>query len=183
MTVDEIFSNIATHMIKGITMHNHMASLYGFLNLRGYQTCQEWHYYEESRNYRSLWQFYLTHFNKLIEERTDEPVAVIPSGWYRYTRMDVDPNTKRSTIKDTMKKWVNWEQETKSFLELCYTQLCELGEIDAAIHIQQYIKDVGEELAGAQSTYIDLESMGYDIVYIIDQQPTLCEQYKYGKEE
>ena len=52
MAVEEIFSKISTHMARGIRMHNHMALLFGFLNLYGYQKYQEYHYYEEICNYK-----------------------------------------------------------------------------------------------------------------------------------
>lgn len=177
MTIEEIFSNISTHMAKGLLIHNQMASLYGFLNLCGYQKCHEYHYYEESRNYRCLQNFFLTHCNKMIREGTVEQPDIIPSNWYKFTKIEVDVNNKRSAVKDLMKKWVEWEKETKTLLELSYKQLYELGEIDCAIKVANFIKDVSEELADAQEKYIDLESMGYDIVYIIDWQPTLYKQY------
>ena len=177
MTIEEIFSNILTHMAKGLLIHNQMASLYGFLNLCGYQKCQEYHYYEESRNDRNLQNFFLTHYNKMIHENTVEQPEVIPNNWYKFTKMEVDANNKRSAVKDIMKKWVEWEKETKTLLELSYKQLYELGEIDCAIKIASLIKDVSKELAGAQEMYINLESMGYDIVYIIDWQPDLYKQY------
>jgi len=34
--------------------------------------------------------------------------------------MEVDTNTKRSAVKDSMKKWVDWEKETKVLLEASY---------------------------------------------------------------
>lgn len=40
-----------------------------------------------------------------------------------------------------------------------------------------FIKDVSKKLVNAQETYINLESMGYDIVYMIDRQPDLYTQY------
>ena len=177
MTIEEIFSNISTHMAKGLLIHNQMASLYGFLNLCGYQKCQEYHYYEESRNYRNLQNFFLTHYNKMIHENTVEQPEVTPSNWYKFTKMEVDVNNKRSAVKDLMKKWVDWEKETKTLLEANYKQLYELGEIDGALEVASLIKDVSQELADAQEKYINLESMGYDIVCIIDWQSNLYKQY------
>lgn len=177
MTIEEIFSNISTHMAKGLLIHNQMASLYGFLNLKGYQKCHEYHYYEETCNYRHLQNFFLSHCNKMIHENSIEQPDIIPNNWYKFTKKEVDVNNKRSAVKDLMKKWVEWEKETKTLLELSYKQLYELNEINCAIEIMYFIKDVGKELVDAQETYINLESMGYDIVYIIDRQPDLYTQY------
>lgn len=177
MTIEEIFSNISTHMAKGLLIHNQIASLYGFLNLKGYQKCHEYHYYEETCNYRYLQNFFLSHCNKMIHENSIEQPDIIPNNWYKFTKKEVDVNNKRSAVKDLMKKWVEWEKETKTLLESSYKQLYELNEISCAIEIMYFIKDVDKELADAQETYINLESMGYDIVYIIDRQPDLYTQY------
>ena len=164
-------------MAKGLLIHNQMASLYGFLNLKGYQKCHEYHYYEETCNYRYLQNFFLSHCNKMIHENSIEQPDIIPNNWYKFTKKEVDVNNKRSAVKDLMKKWVEWEKETKTLLESSYKQLYELNEISCAIEIMYFIKDVDKELAHAQETYINLESMGYDIVYIIDRQPDLYTQY------
>ena len=177
MTVEEIFSNISTHMAKGLLIHSQMASLYGFLNLCGYQKCHEYHYYEESHNYRCLQNFFLAHYNKMIHENPVEQPEIIPNNWYKFTKIEVDANNKRSAVKDLMKKWVEWEKETKTLFESSYKQLYELGEINGALKIGSFITDVSEELVDAQEKHINLESMGYDIVYIIDWQSDLYKQY------
>lgn len=106
MTIEEIFYNISTHMAKGLLIHNQMASLYGFLNLKGYQKCHEYHYYEETCNYRYLQDFFLSHCNKMIHENSIEQPDIIPNNWYKFTKKEVDVNNKRSAVKDLMKKWV-----------------------------------------------------------------------------
>ena len=177
MTTEEIFAKISTHMAKGLRIHSQIAILYGFLNLCGYQKCHEYHFYEESCNYRCLQNFFLAHCGKMLHEDTIEEPDIIPSNWYKFSKFDVDANNKRSAIKDIVKKWVDWEKETKSLLESSYKQLYDLGEIDCALKISYFIKDVSHELATAQEKQINLESMGYDIVYIIDQQPELYKHY------
>lgn len=37
MTVDEIFSQIAGHMVEGLMTHAQLADYYNFLGLRGYE--------------------------------------------------------------------------------------------------------------------------------------------------
>ena len=177
MTLEEIFAKISTHMAKGLLIHSQMASLYGFLNLRGYQRCQEYHYYEETKNYRCLQNFFLMYCNKLIQEEVVEQPNIIPSNWYKYPKMEVDINNKRSAVKKLIKKWVEWEKETKVLLELNYKQLYELGEINCALKIGSLIEDVSKELADAQEQQINLESIGYDIVYMTDWQTDLYKQY------
>ena len=177
MTVEEIFSHLAAHMIKGLMIHDQIATAYGFLNLCGYKKCHEYHYFEESYNYRCLQDFYLNTYHKLIPEEKIENPAVIPSSWYKYSKIDVDANTKRSAVRDMMKKWVDWEQDTKTFLESSYKQLYDQNEICAALKIAALLKDVSKEWQYASEKHINLETSGYDISAIIAEQQPLCKKY------
>lgn len=177
MTVEEIFSHISSHMIKGLMIHDQIAAMFNFLNLRGYSKCHEYHYFEESFNYRRLQNYYLKHFNKLIiEEKVDNP-AIIPQNWFKYERMDVDSSTKRNAIRDIFKQWVNWETETKALYASSYKELYDLGQVAAALEISYYLEDVSNELMRAREKYMDLESYGYDLVEIIDEQDKLYDLY------
>jgi hypothetical protein len=57
-------------------------------------------------------------------------------------------------------------------------ELCNIGEIAAALYIDQYICDVTKELCHAQKKLIKLETTGYDIIKIIEWQDDLCKKYK-----
>ena len=188
MTVEEIFSNICAHMATGLKIHNEIANGFGFLNLRGYQRCHEYHYYEESTNYRCLQNFYSDNYHRLIPEIEYKYENMIPSNWYKYSRENVDVNTKRNAIKDLTKKWVDWETKTKSLYETSYKQLIELNEVYAAQKIIDFLNDVGGELEWAREKYINLESINYDIVSIVEEQDNFYAEYsekikKLHKEE
>lgn len=177
MTTEEIFSHLSAHMVKGLMIHDQLASAYDFLNLPGYMKCHEYHYFEESCNYRLLQNYYLEHFHKLIPEERIENPDTIPSNWYKYSRPEIDANTKRAAIKDLMKKWVDWEKDTKVLLETSYKELYELGEIGAALKIAAYIKDNSKELAHAQAKQMCLENINYDIGAILAEQEALRDKY------
>ena len=178
MTVEEIFSNLIAHMKKGLNMHNDLAMIFGFLNLKGYQKCHEYHYFEESRNYRDLQNFYLENYHKMVSIKEIEKIEVIPTSWFKHIKSDVDTNTKRSAIRDMTKIWVDWEKETKKLLESNYKELQEQGEIFAALKIANCLKDVAEELLIAEEKQIDCETFGYDITSIIEEQISLYKKYK-----
>lgn len=177
MTVEEIFSTLATHMVKGLMIHSQISHGFGFLNLRGYQKCHEYHYFEESRNYHNLHNFYVQHYNKMIEETAPETPQIIPQNWYKYSKSDVDAGTRKNAIKDFMKKWVDWEKETKDLLSANYKELVEQGYIDEAMEIVKYLRDVSDELAHAREKQIDLEIMNYDMPQIIAEQEQLFDLY------
>ena len=178
MTVDEIFGALSAHFIKGMMLHDQMANYYDFLQLRGFKRCHEYHFKAESCSYRKLNRYYLNHYNKLIPEvRVDDP-KVIPENWYKYSRIDVDMNTKKNAVRNAMDKWVSWETETKETLEQMYCELLDLNEIATAVFIQDFIKDVDCELKWAERKQLDLMSVDYDMTYILDKQDKMHDKFK-----
>lgn len=177
MTVEEIFIKVSSHMLKGLLFHNQLSHLYGFLNLKGYQQQQQHQYFEQSKAYFNLKNFYLCHYDKMINETPIDRLNVIPVNWYKYTRMEVDINTKRAAIQDAYKQWLAWEQETKQLLNECYQQLYNLKQIYASEKIINLIQDVNEEIHGIKEAQINLESTNYDMVFILDAQDNLYKQY------
>ena len=78
ITVEDIFSDLAAHMIKGLMVHDQMASYYDFLNLSTYATRHELHYEQENKSYFCLKHYYLKHHKKLIKEQKIENPEIIP---------------------------------------------------------------------------------------------------------
>lgn len=178
MTTEEIFNELLLHMTYGVKLHDQFATIYDFLNLKGYKKCHEYHCFEEHYNCRKLKNFYMKNYNKILLEEDNKFDSIIPQSWHKYTKSEVDSSTKRSSIKDMMKKWVDWEQETKILLSKSYKELYDLGEICAASMIQYFLNDVFEELAAAQEQHIDLESHGYDLSVIIPEQELLYKKFR-----
>jgi len=178
MTLDEIFSELSSHMVKGIMLHSQMASYYDFLQLKGYVRCHEYHFISESNSYRKLNRYYLNHCNKLIHETRVENPEIIPENWYKYSRMDVDIDTKKNAIKTAMNKWISWETETKELFERVYCELLDLNEIATALFIGEFVKDVDEELKWADRECLDLMSVNYDMTYILERQDILHCKFK-----
>ena len=76
----------------------------------------------------------------MISEQIPDTSSVIPQSWYRYSRFDVDINTKKNAIQTGINKWVNWERDTKKFYESMYKELINIGEVDAAIMVSKLIE-------------------------------------------
>ena len=170
MTVEEIFRTVSTHMIKGVMVHEQLADYYDFLNLHGYKRCHEYHMHKEMKSLRKLHRYFINHFNRLIEEEQFDNPDVIPSSWYRYTRQEVDVNTKRNAVKSGIEKWVAWEEDTKKLYAKMYTELMTIGEVSAAEKIGCFLSDVDCELKMAQRYHIDLVTSDYSISYILGHQ-------------
>ena len=178
MTVEEIFRRLSSHMIKGVMIHEQLSDYYDFLNLHGYKRCHEYHAKCEMRAMRKLHRYFIEHFNRLIEEDPIENPDVIPNSWYRYTRQDVDVNTKRNAVKSGIERWVAWEAETKELYQNMYDELIGLGEVAAAKKLCCYIHAVDKELKWAQRKHIDLVAADYGIGYILGEQQHLHDWYK-----
>lgn len=183
MVVEEIFTKLRNHMLEGMVFHDQMARYYDFLNLHGYKRCHEYHYFEETLSYRKLCRYFMNHYNMFIPYEDMDNPQVIPSGWYRYTRQEVDTGTKRSAVKTGVEKWVKWERETKQLYQDMYMELMTLGEIATAQFLSCFIADVDCELKYAERKHISLESAGYDLPTIIIAQDEIHDKYRAKLED
>ena len=102
---------------------------------------------------------------------------VIPTNWYNYTRYDVDQGTKRNAVKDGFKKWIEYEKETRQYLSQMAQRLEQMNEREAARKLDHLIEHVEKEIATAEDKMMNLESTGYDMGYILQQQDELKRYY------
>lgn len=102
---------------------------------------------------------------------------VIPTNWYNYTRYDVDQGTKRNAVKDGFKKWIEYEKETRQYLSQMAQRLEQMNEREAARKLDHLIEHVEKEIATAENKMMNLESTGYDMAYILQQQDELKRHY------
>lgn len=178
MTVEEIFSKLASHMVEGIMIHDDMANAYDFLGLCGFAKRHDYHHLEETKNYRCLSHYFSIHYHKLLKlEQLDQP-KIIPETWHKYSTPDVDTNTKRNAVKDLMNKWVTWERDTKKLYQEMRQELCAIGEVASALKIDCFICDVDEELVWAEKKWMKLETLGYDIGTILKWSSEMYKKYK-----
>ncbi len=177
MTIEEIFTELVSHMKKGLSLHDELTHLYGFLNLKGYQKQQEYQYLSQSKSYIQLKQFYLNYYRKMIIEKEIQLYNLIPQNWYKYKKENVDISTKRTAIRDLFNKWLQWEENTQLLLNNCYKQLYDLKQFTSCDKILSLLNDVNEELTESRNQYINLESSGYDIVFILESQQQLYKNY------
>lgn len=177
MTLEEIYSELNAHMIKGLMIHDQMSNYYCFLNLKGYAECHKYHYLSESQNYMEVNRYYLRHHNKLIKSKQIDDPKVIPNSWYAYERKDVDATTKRNAVKTGLEKWIDWEKDTKTLYQKMYVELMNMGEVADAQFLECFICDVDEELAGVESLYVKRKTTDFDISSIMSDQDKKYKEY------
>lgn len=178
MTIDEIFSELAQHMIEGLMTHSQLADYFGFLGLDGYEMCHNYHYFCENANYKKIVNYYIHHYDKLILDKPFKNPGVIPDNWYNFSRRDVENGIRKNATQMGIEKWVNWETITKRKYEKLYQELINLNEVAAAIELKRYIVDVDEELAKAIQKMTELTASDYDMSDIIMEQKELKKKYK-----
>lgn len=178
MTVDEVFKELVNHAIKGMMFHEEMANYYNFLNLKGYKMCHEYHFICETKSYRELYGYYMSHFNRLIEKEDLSGQSFTPKSWYTHERKDVDTALKRQSVENAVVTWVKWQKETKALYEKAFKDLMDEGQVTAAMFIKMFLFDATEELKKAEQKHINLKSTNFDINYIISCQQDKCKKYK-----
>ena len=183
MTIDEIYRELAKHMVEGLMVHSKLADYYGFLGFDGYQKCHEYHHLSEDLNYRKISDYYIHHYNKIIMDSKFNDPNIIPDSWYNYKRSDVSIETKKNSVENGIVQWVTWEQKTKKLYENMYYELIQLGELASAGMLMEFIKDVDDELAEAEQEWIEKSTMGYDINDIMMEQKEMKRKYKKKMKE
>lgn len=169
MEIHDIFAKIKAHALEGMVFHDEMIRYFDFLNLKGYRDSHIEHYADETEGYRKLCSYYMHHYNRLIPTEPMNRPDVIPDSWYMYERGEVDANMKRQGVQFAMRKWIEWETETKNLYEEMCGEMLNIGEIASAHFFEQFVSDVDNELACAYEEYITLESIGYDLAFITEQ--------------
>ena len=167
MSIEDIFTKIANHMVEGIAFHDQVSICYDFIGIRKFAKDHAAQYMEESKYYRSLLHYYSTHYHKLLKIEAAAIKPMFPEGWHRYDTFQVDISTKKKKIKELTNEWVSWERTTKTLYQEMYCAAINEKEIDAAMYIKKLIKDVSKELKEAEQLLIDLESIDYDMPTII----------------
>lgn len=178
MSVQEVFTKLATHMIKGLMVHDQLADYYIFLGLEGYHLEHEHQYLSESKTYRDLCYYYMSHYDALLPiDKVDDP-QIIPSAWYKYNRFDVDISTRRNGIEAGFKIWRDWETKTIKLYEELAKNLYDLGEISAYQFATNLVQMVDAELQNIVNSIFMLSSTNYDMTYISEVQEKLIEKHK-----
>lgn len=178
MTVEEIFSKLASQMVEGLMLHSKMADYYGFLGFEGYSKCHRYHYFEENKNYRKISDYYLHHYDKIIEELPAPRPDIIPDTWFKYKRNDVSSQTRKVCLQAGLERWISWETDSKQLYEKLYMELINLNECASAFVVNELIKDVDNELAMARQELLEKNIIDYNINDIILEQEDFKKIYE-----
>lgn len=177
-SVDDVFAEINARQIAALMMHDQMADYFDFLGLSGYKRLHLYQYFTESKERRDVAHYYINHHGKLIPDRFEGNVQMIPESWRSANRMSVGKSTKQKAVEDGFSVYLGWEQATKDVYQKYATALREQGYVADAIFVDRLVEDVDNELERLERIITDLITSGYDPVYIVESQKELHNKYK-----
>lgn len=177
-TIEEIYAEINARMIAALMFHSQMADYFDFLGLRGYKCLHEYQYVSEGKERCELNRYYINHHNRMIPDRYEGSVQMIPEGWKNANRISVGKSTKQKAVEDGFNEYRQWESDTKALYEKYAVTLRDDGHIADALRVEMLVDDVDGELKCLERMLVDLISAGYDMVYIVESQNSIHDRYK-----
>lgn len=177
-TVEEIYAEINARMIAALMLHSQMSDYFDFLGLRGYKRLHEYQYVSEGKERCELNRYYINHHNRMIPDRYEGSVQMIPEGWKNANRISVGKSTKQKAVEDGFNEYRQWESDTKALYEKYAVTLRDNGHISDALRVEMLVDDVDGELKCLERMLVDLISAGYDMVYIVESQNSIHDRYK-----
>lgn len=176
--VSEIFGKIAARQLQALMFHSSMVEYFQFLGLAGFKRWQEYRFMDEYKEYRKILSFYQRTYNKLCPFVEPEKEYYIPQDWYKYTRFDVDADTKKKAVMTAFDKWQEWERGTSKFLQKCVAHLQKANDIAAADFVQDMVDGNLKEIESLEKCYLKMKTAGFAADYIAEIQPELHTKYK-----
>lgn len=176
--VDDIFSTLAAHMVKGLMIHEQLMHCFSFIGLDGYAKCHEYHYISETKGYINLCRYYLDHYRRLIKPSQIDVPDIIPATWYDTSMLNVDPQTRVKAVKAALEEWIEWERSAVHAYEKACGELFGLGEYGAFQFIEMYLIDTKDELKIARDEFLHKSMIEFDMVSIHEEQSDLKDKYE-----
>lgn len=183
MTIKEIYEKIIEHQISGIMFHEQASKMLDFLGFRGLKRWQEYRYFAESAEMRSINRYVINHHSMMVSEGKPKDPELIPMSWYAYKREEVDNRTKQSALKDFFSRLKEWETETKHLYCDMYKEACAENNIADAIKIKELVEGVDKELKHIDKMHLEYKTVDFDLSYIMEQQWYLKDKYKKKQKE
>ena len=142
MSIVDVFSQMSSHMIEGMMVHEQIMNSYLFLGLKGYAACHEYHYLSETTGYIKLCKFATDHYDILLPDsgRPNNP-SIIPKSWRGSDRSSVTAQVRREAMEAALKEWLKWEKDTVALYSKFYRELLDDNQIPASEVVKNYILD------------------------------------------
>lgn len=173
-----IMKKLYDHQMDGIIFHSQMVDLYDFLHLKGFRKWQETMVKEEiectaetQHHFIKRHHMLLPPYQKVYENN------IIPNPWYEQSSMNISKEDIVKETKRSLHEYLNWEKGTLDMLAELSKKLIEHEAYSEYMDIREISEHVAGEIHYIECLMIELESVGYDVVYIQKLQNRFCVEF------
>lgn len=178
--VKHIMKEVYDHMMNGVLFHADMVDMFDFLHLKGFRKWQECILEEELEHVTEIQHHFIKrHHMMLSPYKQHFESGLIPATWYNHSAMEITKEDIMREVKKSMHEYLNWERKTQTFLEEKTKELIDLDAFAEYMDLRELEEDVAGEIHYLETFIIELESVGYDPVYIQHLQERFC--IEFGK--
>lgn len=170
MTVHEIYTTLANRMIGAIMIHTQLTQIFTFVDLMGDARKQDNQLQQETYGYSELNKYYSHHHHNVLFADNPPKIDILDLNIFKKSNDELTPDDKVRIIQHGLREWIEWERKSKVIYEDAYHELIELSEVASAEFVMRYVRDVDNELKGAEMLYRVRDAVDWDLGVIYDKQ-------------
>jgi hypothetical protein len=176
--IKNIMKEVYDHLMNGVLFHADMVDLFDFLHLKGFKKWQKNILEEELDNVTDMQHHFIKrHHMMLPPYQQHYESGLIPAAWYGQTAMDISKEDIMREVKRVLHDYLAWERKTQMFLREKTKELIHLEAFAEYMDLRELEEDVAGEIAMLEQFIIEMESVGYDCVYIQRVQERFCIEF------
>lgn len=170
MTPIDVFQKLSNRMVGAMMIHTQLTELFNFIDLKVDAKRQKKQFHEESDGLLKLEKYCAQHHHMLVTSDDPPQVDILDLGLLKEPNTQLSPDDKIYLIQYAMKKWIEWEKESKTIYEDAYRSLVDMSEIASAQFVLNYVEDVDVELSDAEILYGVRDAIDWDLPTIYDKE-------------
>ena len=176
--VKTIVNEIYECQKDAVEFHQSMVDMFDFLHLRGFKTWQEHRVKEETEKMQDIQHMFIKRRQSMLgPHRVQQYSTIIPPEMYTHSAREISKDDISRETKRMLKEYMKWEEKTLEFYKKKMRELMEIESYAEYIDIRELIDDVVAEIEFLQNVMVELESVGYDAVYIQKLQSRFCVEF------
>ena len=177
MEAIDVMQTVSTRLVEGMMLHNDLADVFDFIGMRGYKRMQEYYGIWDMVSMRKVHRYAINCMGHILPEETPKYDS-LSNRLTGYSRTDLSPQDRTAYLRRAMSKWIEWEQATLHDMESAASTLRTMGEVCAACKVECLVGHVAKELKCAMRKEVELSSVNYDLVFVMQEQTKIHDCYR-----
>lgn len=166
MTGQDALGTVSDRLVGGVMFHLEHADLCEWLGVRWLADLHREGYEHDSRCLRKVRTLCVRHLGTFVREGRQERSHLLDS--YRQQRgWETKSDVRRAALCDAMHDWVDWEEGTVTVLTSACKRLSDCGCLLLSDKVRKMAKDTSKELAHARELLSEMESVCWDMDYVL----------------